>query len=113
MGFDYDDAKHNGISRRLLWKKTKKLALYLNSEFVIEDRLQTPEQFDSLVQKLIEYKFLDETENGDIVIHSDGMERVRFLCNLIWPLIDTYFITLLKILKMIPHTCLTEKELIK
>ena len=80
---------------------------------MIEKRILTSDDFDSLLEKLIEREFLAENERGDIMVHENGMERVRFLCGLIWPLVDVYFITILKVLKMIPHTFLSEKEMIK
>ena len=111
MGFDYDDVKDHGVPRRDLWNKTKIISSYLNWEFVIEDRIKTSDDFDKLIKELIERQFLTENKQGDILVHENGMERVMFLCNLIWPLIDTYFITMLKVLKMIPHTFLSEKDL--
>jgi len=83
----------------------------LQNEFVLPKTLKTVDDFNEVLQSLLHNKTLSETENGDIIIHPNGENRLNYLNSLIWPFIDTYWVTFVFIFSLVPSKFVQESKI--
>lgn len=93
--FGFGDVINNqGVDINALWEKTKIVKELLKEEFVIEFRMQTFEDFKKVVEWMVQENILAYTLEGKIWV-SDNPNTFEFVCNLIFPIIDTYWIVIM------------------
>lgn len=76
----------------------------LNHEFVLRLRISSKREFEMVLGLMMERGILEQrVEDKMIKVRgSEGDITVKFLCSLIWPLVDTYWLTLFYITTLLP-----------
>ena len=83
----------------------------LQNEFVLPKTLRTIEDFDELMAMMLQNETLTEQEDGTIIIHPNGENHINFLNSLIWPFIDTYWVTFVFIFSLVPSKFVSEGKM--
>lgn len=110
-GFGVGPCFTEGVRREDLAEKTLTLAKFLEDDFVLETRIDSKERFDDLIAKMIHHGTVEETPEGLIRVPLVGRRMFNFLCNLIWPLIDSYWLTFVYAFSLLPNYFCEEKFL--
>lgn len=105
-------AHKEGVSREDLFVSSATLSALLKKEFLLEKTLEDRVYFDQLIDKLCDKQILECIENGNVRVASETGERAfTFLCSLIWPLIDTYWVTFVYIFSLVPSKFVGEVDM--
>lgn len=74
----------------------------MRNEFVAQGYIRTKKEFDKVLGTMIDNGYLIRTENGNIGISEASESYIAYLNSLIWPFIDTYWLTFEFILSLAP-----------
>ena len=93
-----------------LWEKTYFLADFLQQEYNIEKRLDTEDNFHSVLGFMVERNIVT-VDNGYVRANKENTKMFDFLLNLVWPVIDTYWIVFLYSYALVPNYHCSEKQM--
>lgn len=111
FGFGDHLAWKQGVDRQELWEKTLYISTLLGDEFVVNKPFRTIEDFNETLLFMMKNNTLTETVDGNIAIHPKGENHVNFLNTLLWPFIDTYWVTFVFIFSLIPSKFVQESKM--
>ena len=95
-----------------LWDHTKFLALLLQDEFVNLRSLQNIESFWEVIHKMNQFSLV-KVYNKDTISISEGSQYfLEFLCSLIWPFVDAYWIACLYLFSLLPNKQLSTRQIL-
>ena len=109
--FGQNSTWKEGIDRRELYEKVKFISQILRNEFVIEKNMKHYENFEAVLDFMIRSKTLAVNENDKILLHPDGENTINFLNSLIWPFIDTYWVSFVFIFSLVPSKFVQESKI--
>lgn len=113
FGFGHHHAWISGVKREELWEKVLFISNLLRNEFVLTTNFKTVEDYDKVLSFMIENKTIKENEEGLIIIHPEGENHTNYLNSLIWPFIDTYWVTFTFIFSLVPSKFIRESEMLE
>lgn len=111
FGFGQQKAWKQGVDRKDLWEKTLFISEILRNEFVLSHHFKHVEDFNQELNFMLRNKTLMEKEDGLIIIHPEGENHINYLNSLIWPFIDTYWITFVFIFSLVPSKFVQESKI--
>lgn len=111
FGFGHHLSWKGGVTREDLFEKVIYITNLLRNEFVLKDKIQDKHDFNRVLEFMIFNKSLMETEEGLIVIHPEGENHINYLNSLIWPFIDTYWVTFVFIFSLVPSKFVQESKM--
>jgi 1-acyl-sn-glycerol-3-phosphate acyltransferase len=111
FGFGHHDSWKEGVGRQALWEKTEFISKLLQNEFVLPKTFNSVEYFDEVLAMMIQNETLSEKEDGSIIIHPNGENHINYLNSLIWPFIDTYWVTFVFIFSLVPSKFVQEGKM--
>lgn len=111
FGFGHHLSSTKGVDRFELWEKVQYIINLLENEFVLMKDFKTIEDFDSVIEMMIKNRTLTETNEGLICIHPDGENHINYLNSLLWPFIDTYWVTFVFIFSLVPSKFVQESKI--
>lgn len=83
----------------------------LENEFVLPQSLKTEKDFDNVIDLMFKNNTLQHTSDGKIVLNSSRENYISFLNSLIWPFIDTYWVTFVFIFSLVPGKFVQEGKM--
>jgi len=89
--YGYELAWKEGVSLNRLWDSTVFLQKLIGSEFLVQKKIDQKE-FDSIVDGFIKQNYL-KMDNAKVKITSVGEQLFTYLCFLVWPLVEGYWLT--------------------
>lgn len=110
--FGEEAAYKDGVDEQELYISSANLGELLKKEFLLERTLESKDYFDELIDRLLSKEVFERLENGKIKLHLSSDVPYQFLCSLIWPLIDTYWLAFVYIFSLIPSKFLPEKDMV-
>lgn len=111
FGFGHHQSWKEGVSKEELWEKTKFISEMLTNEFVLPKTLNTFQNFEEVLNMMISNNTLLLTEDDNVIIHPHGENHINFLNSLIWPFVDTYWVTFVFIFSLVPSKFVTEGKM--
>ncbi|CAI2369551.1 unnamed protein product [Moneuplotes crassus] len=111
FGFGQEIAWNEGVTREHLWEKVQFISNLLRNEFVLTNNFKTFEDYNKVLDFMIKEKTISKLENENLVICSTGENHINFLNSLIWPFIDTYWITFSFFYSLFPSKFISEGEM--
>lgn len=111
FGFGHHKCWEQGVDRKDLFDKVIFISTLLRNEFVLKTKFKTMEDLDKMIEYMIFNKTLMENENGMLIIHPEGENHLNFLNSLIWPFIDTYWVTFVFIFSLVPSKFVQESKI--
>jgi len=87
------------------------LSNLLRNEFVLTSNFKTIKDYDKVLDFMIKENTIIELDNGNLAIHPDGENHINYLNSLIWPFIDTYWITFSFLYSLFPSKFLRESDM--
>lgn len=105
-GFGEKASITNGVPRSRVREEAYFLYTILEREFVSRVHFDSVDAMDRVIEGMVTFGTL--SVDGDNLKFSNGTEHtVSFLCSLIWPLIECYWVTLVFSSAISPHKALT------
>lgn len=111
FGFGHEMLFQEGVEKQQLWEKVEFLTSLLKKEFVLPKSINNIDDFEEVLDLMIKNKTLSVLENGSIIIHPDSENQINFLNSLIWPFVDTYWVTFVYIFSLIPSKFVQEGKM--
>jgi glycerol-3-phosphate O-acyltransferase len=111
FGFGHHLSWKGGITRGALFEKVIFITNLLRNEFVLKDKIKSIGDFNRVLEFMKCNKSLMETEEGLILIHPEGENHINYLNSLIWPFIDTYWVTFVFIFSLVPSKFAQESKM--
>ena len=114
LGFGRDTIKTTGITKERVWEKVQFLVSMMDNVFVQESiKLKTYEDFETTLD-FMEQREIIFTEFGMIKYQTpnDETNGLLFLCSLIWPFIDSYWLTIVYIYTLFPDKFVPEDKIL-
>ena len=111
--FGQNSTQKDGIDRKELYEKVTFISNILRNEFVIEKNMKEYDNFENVIDFMIRTKTLLAGENDKIFVHPDGENMINFLNSLIWPFIDTYWVSFVFIFSLVPSKFVQEGKIIE
>jgi len=102
-----------GIDKKDLWEKVQFVNHLLRNEFVIEKEMRTYEEFEAVLNFMMQTNTLAETADDKVVIHPEGENQINYLNSLVWPFIDTYWVTFVFIFSLVPSKFVQEGKILE
>ena len=104
LGFGRDTIKESGVSKERIWNKVEFLTNTLDKIFIQDSmKLYDYSDFEHTLNFMIKRKILYlDNEFVKYETPNNKSNGLLFLCNLIWPLIDTFWVTLIFIYTLYP-----------
>jgi hypothetical protein len=113
LGFGRDTIKDTGISKERVWERAIYLSKMLDNLFVQESiKLKTYDQFLDTINLMHRRKII--IVEGDLLKYETPNNQTNglvFLCSLIWPFIDTIWLTLVYIYTRFPDKSIGETKI--
>jgi glycerol-3-phosphate O-acyltransferase len=112
--FDLTDQWKEGVNRAKLFERACFLADLLKHEEYLQQRIEVakPEFFDQVLQFMINKRVLVAV--GDkLVLRTSGESQILFIQSLIFPVIDTYYVSLVYVLTFIKNKGIDVSSLLK
>lgn len=109
--FGQNSTWKEGIERQQLFEKVKFISQILRNEFVIEKNMNNYENFEAVLDFMIRSKTLAVGDNDKILLHPESENVVNFLNSLIWPFIDTYWVTFVFVFSLVPSKFVQESKI--
>jgi 1-acyl-sn-glycerol-3-phosphate acyltransferase len=110
-GFGDNKSQVEGIDKDELYEKVFFISNLMRNEFIYDGNYKHYDGFNKMLQLMIDNKTLVEKEYGKIAIHPEGQNHINYLNSLIWPFIDTYWVTFTFIFSLIPSKFIRETEM--
>lgn len=113
LGFGRDTIKEKGVTLDRVWEQSQFLSNVFDNLFVQEStKLKTYEQFLEIV-KFMEQRNILSIEDGLLKYSTpkDKPNGLVFLCSLIWPFIDSYWLTIVYIYTLFPDKTVEESKI--
>lgn len=114
LGFGKNTIKQKGVSRERLWPQVDYLSKMLGKMFVYDTgTISTYKEFESVLNFMVERKILYISE--DLVKYSTPKGEANgltFLSSMIWPFIDSFWLTLIYIFTLFPDTKILESKVL-
>jgi glycerol-3-phosphate O-acyltransferase len=111
FGYGIEKAWNEGVSRNDLWDKVVFVSTLLRNEFVLTTNFKTITDYNIVLDLLLSNNTLKELDDGNLVITPSGENHINYLNSLIWPFIDTYWVTFTFIFSLIPSKFIRETEM--
>lgn len=113
FGFGHHQAWQKGVTKEELWEKVLFISNLLRNEFVLTTNFKTVEDYEEILRFMSANKTIYENEDGLIVLHSEAENHINYLNSLIWPFIDTYWVTFTFIFSLVPSKFIRESEMME
>jgi len=84
----------------------------LKFEFIYKPSPALDTSFRETVEFMKERGVLDTGEEGTVCVRSEGTDTYLFLCSLIWPFLDSYWIVILSFFYLLPNKLVDEAKLL-
>ena len=108
------------VSKQDLFDRAGFLSKLLRLEFIYKPSPGLAEAFDQTIAYMIRRNILDEPNDDQFCVNEkvkneeDGGTYVYlFLCSLFWPFVESYWLTALGLLRLLPEKILDERTLIQ
>lgn len=111
FGYGIERAWNEGVSKNELREKVVFISRLLRNEFVLTTNFETESDYNTVVDLLLKNNTLKELDNGNLVINPLGENYINFLNSLIWPFIDTYWVSITFIYSLFPSKFISETEI--
>ena len=113
LGFGRDTIKEQGINKDRLWEQVKYLSNMISNMFVYNiGNYESYEEFEEVLDFMMQRKILYiENEFVKYPIPGGQANGLMFLCSMIWPFIDSYWLTLIYIHSISGNNVLESKIL--
>ena len=111
FGFEQTSAWQTGVDKHELWQKVEFISKVLRNEFVFSKFMKTYEDFNETLEFMINNNTLKEVDEDTVTIHPEGENHFNYLNSLIWPFIDTYWVTFTFIFSLVPSKVIRESEM--
>jgi glycerol-3-phosphate O-acyltransferase len=112
FGFSAEEVWSTGVNRQVLWNKVLFISNLMRNEFVVNTNFKAMGTFDHLILYMVKNNSLIELENGDLCIKAEQENYINFLNSLIWPFIDSYWITFMFIYSLFPSKFVQQSQAI-
>mmetsp|Transcript_321 Transcript_321/g.286 ORF Transcript_321/g.286 Transcript_321/m.286 type:complete len:339 (+) Transcript_321:602-1618(+) len=114
LGFGKDTIKNTGVSKERVWEKVQFLSTMLDNIFVQESiKIKNYEDFEATVD-FMEKRGIFFTE-GDLIKYETPKNEnngLLFLCSLIWPFIDSFWLTMVYIYTLFPEKYIDKTKIL-
>lgn len=114
LGFGKDTIKEVGVTKDRLWSQVQFLSDMIGNMFVKDiGNIRTYEEFDKIVEFMIQREII-YTED-ELIKYSSASGKANglvFLCSMIWPFIDSYWLTLVYIYTLFPDTKILKQKIL-
>ena len=87
----------NGVDKERLFQETQFLANVLEREYIIENKMMREDEFEKKLVLLEKLKIIEVSE-GKVFLRDRFY--LSFLCSLIWPFAESYWVTILYIISL-------------
>lgn len=111
FGFGHQQSWQTGVHKKDLWEKVLFISTLLRNEFVLATNFNSVEDYNAVLDGLFKSNTLQQKEDGLIVIHPEGENHINYLNSLIWPFIDTYWVTFVFIFSLVPSKFVQESKI--
>ena len=112
FGFGFETAWSTGVSKEDLWEKSNLIWKLQRNEFVLINKFESLNDFDKVLDFMIQSKTLQINSDNKIIIHPEGENTVNYLNSLIWPFVDTYWLTIMYIISLVPSKFVAESKIL-
>jgi len=92
--FGQDVAWKEGVPLERLYEEVAFLNVIVNKEYQLREKI-TPETFPQLIERMTQRGILEIVQNGQakVRVAQTGGDMMSFLCHLIWPFLESYWVT--------------------
>lgn len=111
FGFGHQQSWQTGVQKKELWEKVVFISTLLRNEFVLATNFNSVQDYDAVLNLMLKSNTLLQKEDGLIVIHPEGENHINYLNSLIWPFIDTYWVTFVFIFSLVPSKFVQESKI--
>ena len=103
--FDLAQQWKEGVSRDQLFERACFLSNLLRREEYLQQRIESskPEFFDQVLQFMIDKRVIVPVDQNKIVLRTSGESQIIFIRSLIFPVVDTYYVSLIFVLTFIKN----------
>lgn len=105
LSFGADQAWNGGVDLQILKDKSYFLAKLLQKEEVLKERMD-PQQndyvFNKVINMMLEKKIIQK-DNEKVFFKSTNETYILFVASLIWPMIDSYFATVMFTISLVKN----------
>lgn len=108
----YDKRKITSVPINELMSSAQSLSRTLKHEFIYKVLPEFKETFDETLNTMITNKVV-QIDDGNVSVHPDGNDTFKFLCFLLWPFIECYWLVSVSFYGLYPHNLIEEGEFIK
>jgi glycerone phosphate O-acyltransferase/fatty acyl-CoA reductase len=108
-----DQTAHSSAPRAQLAEAVRFLYALLHREFVMTRDPDEAQDLEGALRKMIQRGILKETDNHRIEVTRNGESHFSFLCALLWPFIDSYFVATMILFSLQPDRTIEETPLIQ
>ncbi|CAI2365141.1 unnamed protein product [Moneuplotes crassus] len=114
LGFGKDTIKLSGVSKERVWNKVQFLSKMLDGVFVQDSiKITDYDDFEKTLKLMEERKILYlEDDLMKYETPHNGQNGLLFLCSLIWPFIDTFWLTMVYIYTLFPENHVTKEKVL-
>eukprot|EP01102_Stenamoeba_stenopodia_P020717 TRINITY_DN8189_c0_g1_i1.p1 TRINITY_DN8189_c0_g1~~TRINITY_DN8189_c0_g1_i1.p1 ORF type:complete len:750 (-),score=120.10 TRINITY_DN8189_c0_g1_i1:85-2334(-) len=104
-------------TKEKLLAKVRYLSQLLKLEFIYKPSPSIQQNFDQTIEEMMRRKILRYTDDGKISVNEDngvekGTSMYLFLCSLFWEFLDSYWLTALGLLVLLPDRVMRENVLL-
>lgn len=112
FSFGEELAWSSGVDKDSIFEKAKFLSQLLKKETVLKDRVHEREVFDYTIEFMLSEGAL--LLNGDkLSLNGENETQVLFPVSILWPIIDTYYLSALFLVSIQKETELDKVEILK
>ena len=111
FGFGFETAWTIGVTIEQLWEKSNLIWRLQRNEFVLTNKFETLSDFEKVLNFMIHNKTLCLNSESRVIIHSEGENTINYLNSLIWPFVDTYWLTFMYIISLVPSKFVAESKI--
>lgn len=108
----YDKRKLTSVPINELMASAQSLSRTLKHEFIYKVLPEFKETFDETLNTMINNKVV-QVNDGNVSVHPEGTDTFKFLCSLLWPFIECYWLVSISFYGLYPNNLIEEGEFIK
>jgi len=114
LGFGRDTIKETGVSKERVWTQAEYLSDLLNNVFVYDTgKFNSFEEFEKILDFMIKRQIVSLEDNMIKYVTPSGQANgLLFLCSMIWPFIDSFWLTLVYIYTLYPDIKVLESKIL-
>jgi hypothetical protein len=114
LGFGKDTIKDTGVTKERVWSRAEFLAKMFDKIFIQESaKLRTHDDFLETLDLMVKREII--TIDGEMIKYETPNNKpngLLFLCNLIWPFIDSLWATIVYIYTLFPDKRVSEDKIL-